>query len=107
MKFCNQTQSGEFLLRQNATEKSRNQLLSTAVDLKDPKPIKYLVKKTGYYCVASVGRDDLEYKGAIEFRNAYGELPAAQIAKLPFYGGLTIAYAVIGMLVLNYSHSVG
>lgn len=33
------------------------------------------------------------------FRNAYGELPATQIAKLPFYGGLTIAYGVIGMSV--------
>ena len=33
------------------------------------------------------------------FRNAYGELPAAQIAKLPFYGGLTIVYAVIGVYV--------
>lgn len=43
--------------------------------------------------------DKLEYKGAVIFRNAYGELPAAQIAKLPFYGGLTIAYAVIGMSV--------
>lgn len=31
------------------------------------------------------------------FQNAYGELPAAQIAKLPFYGGITIVYAVIGM----------
>lgn len=35
----------------------------------------------------------------VEFRNAYGELPAAQIAKLPFYGGLTIVYAVVGMYV--------
>lgn len=33
----------------------------------------------------------------MEFRNSYGELPAAQIAKLPFYGGLTITYAVLGV----------
>jgi len=37
-----------------------------------------------------------EYRAIVTFRNAYGELPAAQIAKLPFYGGLTIVYAVIG-----------
>lgn len=37
-----------------------------------------------------------EYTAVVEFRNAYGELPAAQIAKLPFYGGLTIVYAVVG-----------
>lgn len=40
-----------------------------------------------------------DYKAVVEFRNAYGELPAAQIAKLPFYGGLTIVYAVIGLYV--------
>lgn len=97
MKLCNQTQNGEFLLSKNATEKSRNQILSTSINLHDPKPINYLVKRTGYYCVASLGSDDLDYKGAVEFRNAYGELSAAQIAKLPFYGGLTIAYGVIGM----------
>lgn len=33
----------------------------------------------------------------MEWRNAFGELPAAQIAKLPFYGGLTIVYAVLGI----------
>jgi hypothetical protein len=97
MKLCNNTQTGEFLLRKNATENSRNQILSTSINPKDPKPIKYLIKRTGYYCVASLAPDDFEYKAAVEFRNAYGELPAAQIAKLPFYGGLTIAYAVIGM----------
>ena len=36
------------------------------------------------------------YRAIVEFRNGFGELPAAQIAKLPFYGGLTIVYAVIG-----------
>ena len=39
---------------------------------------------------------DVPYHGAVEFRNSFGELPAAQIPKLPFYGGLTIVYAVIG-----------
>jgi hypothetical protein len=33
----------------------------------------------------------------VEFRNAYGELAASQIAKLPFYGGITLAYAVMGI----------
>lgn len=36
------------------------------------------------------------YKAVVEFRNAYGELPGAQIPKLPFYGGLAIVYAVVG-----------
>lgn len=29
------------------------------------------------------------------FKNSYGELPGSQIAKLPFYGGLTILYALM------------
>ena len=46
----------------------------------------------------------------VEFRNAYGELPAAQIAKLPFYGGITIVYAVIGafwaFLYVQHRHDI-
>lgn len=41
---------------------------------------------------------DIQYDAVVTFQNSYGELPAAQIAKLPFYGGLTIVYAVIGAL---------
>lgn len=96
-KFCNSTQLGEFILSPNASE-SRNQILSTKIDLKDPQAPKYDVKKTGYYCVSSAPfSDGAQYKGTIEFRNAYGKLPAAQIAKLPFYAGVTIVYAVIGI----------
>lgn len=77
------------------------------VDLNDPKPITYYIKKTGFYCVNTKGLSEVNYKAAVEFRNAYGELPAAQIAKLPFYGGLTIVYAVIGMSVYHRSMKSG
>lgn len=40
---------------------------------------------------------DINYQAAVVFRNSYGELPASQIAKLHFVGGMTIAYAVIGV----------
>jgi hypothetical protein len=56
-----------------------------------------MLLRTGYYCVATKSyMEGQEYTAVLEFRNAYGELPAAQIAKLPFYGGITIVYAVIG-----------
>ena len=61
----------------------------------------YPVKKTGYYCVGTYGFSAEDYRAVVEFRNAYGELQAAQIAKLPFYGGLTIVYAVMSMYVLH------
>ncbi len=86
----------------NATELSTNLIFTKAVHLKDPGlPINYGIKKTGYFCVGTTGFSpaDVEYTAIVEFRNAYGELPAAQIAKLPFYGGITIVYAVIGAYV--------
>lgn len=79
---------------------SKNQIITQEIHLDDPKPVKYIIKRTGYYCVATLANSDINYKAAVVFRNAYGELPAAQIPKLPFYGGLTIVYAVIGMSVL-------
>lgn len=85
---------------ENATEHSQNLIYTTAIHLKDPsQPINYEIKKTGYFCVGSTGYtpEGIEYKAVVEFRNAFGELPAAQIAKLPFYGGLAIVYAVIGV----------
>jgi hypothetical protein len=94
--LCNKTEIGQFILQHNATEISKNPIITQAIHLKNPQPIKYDIKKTGYYCVWTYGFSAQEYKGVVTFRNAYGELPAAQIAKLPFYGGLTIVYAVIG-----------
>jgi hypothetical protein len=47
-----------------------------------------------------------KYSAVVEFRNAYGELPATQIPKLPFYGAITILYALIGVYwgFLYYQH---
>lgn len=101
-EFCKEEQIGEFIVSSNASE-TRNDIVTTKVHLKDPEPLNYPIKRTGYYCVGTAGfsTPSPEYRAVIEFRNAYGELPAAQIAKLPFYGGLTIVYAVIGMLVYS------
>ncbi len=97
-KLCNSTQLGEFVVTPDAA-KSTNPIVTQAVHVKDAAPIKYPIKRTGYYCVGTYGFSAQTYKGVVEFRNSFGELSAAQIAKLPFYGGLTIVYAVIGMWV--------
>jgi hypothetical protein len=94
--LCPEDQIGSFILAPNASDISESTILSQAVHLKDPPAISYPVKKTGFYCVSTYAFSGQPYKGVVEFRNAYGELPAAQIAKLPFYGGLTIVYAAIG-----------
>ena len=87
---------GAFILSENATERSKNPIISQAIHLKDPKAINYPIRRTGFYCVSTYAYSGDDYNAVVEFRNSYGELPAAQIAKLPFYGGLTIVYAVLG-----------
>lgn len=100
--LCTSGQLGSFLLAPNASDASQFHILSQGVHLKNPEAINYPIKKTGYYCVSTYGYSGDDYRGVVEFRNAYGELPAAQIPKLPFYGGLTIVYAVVGLLVSSY-----
>ncbi|KAJ5802908.1 uncharacterized protein N7503_005358 [Penicillium pulvis] len=97
LKLCTADQIGSFLLTSNATDVSSNPIVSTAVHLNDPDAIKYTVRKTGFYCVSTYAYSDEPYTAVVTFRNSYGELPAAQIAKLPFYGALTIVYAVVGV----------
>lgn len=104
--FCNETNIGEFILASNATSKSTNMIFTKAVHLKDAKPIKYPITKTGYYCVTTFGYTTETYSGSVVFRNAYGELPANQIPKLPFYGGITLAYALLSVFwgLLYFQH---
>lgn len=104
--ICNATNKGEFVLAPNATEKSHTLILSKAVHLNNPTPINYPIKKTGYYCVITEGFNIEKYNAVVEFRNAYGELPATQIPKLPFYGGMSILYALVTVFwaFLYYQH---
>lgn len=95
--MCKTVDLGSFVLMPNVTDNTKTPIYNEAVHLKEPKSVSYPIKKTGYYCVTTFPYSEHEYTAVVEFRNAYGELPAAQIAKLPFYGGLAIVYAVLGM----------
>jgi hypothetical protein len=110
LKLCNATHRGEFLKADDADAKSKLPIFTVAASLRDPKPYTYKITRTGYYCVGTWGGVVPEYTAAVEFRNAYGELPAAQIAKLPFYGGMTLVYAVMGIfwafLYVQHRHDI-
>ncbi|KAM9899190.1 hypothetical protein OXX79_005877 [Metschnikowia pulcherrima] len=55
----------------------------------------YPVTKTGYYCVSTFSTiSGPKYKGFVNFQNAFGNLSASEIPKLPAYGILTVFYAV-------------
>ncbi|KAF2157198.1 ER membrane protein [Myriangium duriaei CBS 260.36] len=103
--YCKDENKGAFITSADAKD-ATSEIRTLAVHLKDPQVIKYDVKRTGYYCVYTEPYGEEDYSGAVEFRNAYGELPAAQIAKLPFYGALTMVYAfmAIGWGALYYMH---
>lgn len=74
--------------------------------MKNASPIKYDIKNTGYYCVLTDKFTAGNYEAVVEFRNAYGELPATQIPKLPFYGGITLLYFFVAVYwgFLYYQH---
>ena len=96
-EYCKKEQLGQFNLNANSSDASKNEIITQAVHLKDPAPVQYEVKKTGYYCVGTLRYSAEDYSAVVEFRNAYGELQAAQIPKLPFYGALTIVYGVLSV----------
>ncbi|UKZ68910.1 uncharacterized protein TrAtP1_009928 [Trichoderma atroviride] len=108
--YCNSTDKGQFVLAKNATDLSNQVILTKAVHLNNPAPINYPIKKTGYYCVLTEGFNIQKYSAVVEFRNAYGELPATQIPKLPFYGGMSILYALVavfwGFLYFQHRHDI-
>ncbi|KAJ7925978.1 lung seven transmembrane receptor-domain-containing protein [Mycena leptocephala] len=66
-------------------------------------PIHYLVRKTGYYCVAMVpvtlqsDEGHATYKGLVFFQNEFhGMLPATDYPKVNFYFAMFLVYAVFG-----------
>ncbi|KAM5345543.1 hypothetical protein ACJ41O_011404 [Fusarium nematophilum] len=108
--LCNTTDIGKFILDQDADKKSSTLILTKAVHLNKASPINYSIKKTGFYCVVTQGFKTDKYEAVVEWRNAYGELQATQIPKLPFYGGMTILYALIaaywGFLYYQHRHDI-
>ncbi|KAH6890328.1 lung seven transmembrane receptor-domain-containing protein [Thelonectria olida] len=107
---CNKTDIGKFVLHPGATTKSKNLIASKAIDLHNTGSLNYAIKKTGYYCVITDSASEDDYTAVVEFRNAYGELQATQIPKLPFYGGITMLYALVavywGFLYYQHRHDI-
>ncbi|KAF5021674.1 hypothetical protein F66182_6294 [Fusarium sp. NRRL 66182] len=108
--YCNKTDVGKFILNPEVDKKSSSLVLTKAVHLNKATPINYSIKKTGYYCVLTDTVNTKKYDLVVEYRNAYGELEATQIPKLPFYGGMSILYALLaaywGFLYYQHRHDI-
>ncbi|KIK70735.1 hypothetical protein GYMLUDRAFT_149265 [Collybiopsis luxurians FD-317 M1] len=106
-----QSDDGPTAWRRDVSIQSRDSLnLSPSGIYTYSQPIQYLVRKTGYYCVAivpvtvqgSVARQDLpadihpHYQGVVFFRNKFdGRLPATDYPKVNFYFTMFIVYSAL------------
>ncbi|KAG7872149.1 hypothetical protein KL938_005356 [Ogataea parapolymorpha] len=92
---CSSDQLDQFIVLSNT---SGSNLISTAqLTELGTNGYSYHVANTGYYCVAvhapkHSGSDS--FSVIVNFHNAYGNLPASEIPKLPLYGLLAVVYAV-------------
>ena len=93
LKLCKEEQKGQFIV--NANQTYFTILTSQITQLGPVKEISYPINETGYYCVSTFSVDkDAKYRGTINFQNAFGQLNASEIPKLPAYGILTLCYAI-------------
>ena len=96
LKVCSEAQRGNFILNKTP---ANNTILTGQMTHLGETLLNYNIDKTGYYCLATYihERDDkstTNYRGKITFQNAFGELSASEIPKLPAYGILTLCYAI-------------
>ncbi|SCU94941.1 LADA_0G12420g1_1 [Lachancea dasiensis] len=100
---CNATHKNEYIVRNLITDPTtgENETLSAQVQSfyqteTGLHETRYSVKSTGYYCVvaSSIDSSSPKFSATINFRNAFGQLPAAEINNLPLYGLLAIFYLV-------------
>ncbi|CAG8724819.1 4007_t:CDS:10, partial [Dentiscutata erythropus] len=104
-KYCPQSQLGGFIVNTNQTSSIVTYTFNAT---KNGQSFTYTINRTGYYCVAALPSpiSDMKFLVTVDWKNPYGELPAMDYPKLPFYGVLTLVYLLIGIIwtVLSIIH---
>lgn len=90
---CSKDQIGQFIVNSNTTNST---ILASQLHQLGNANINYPINRTGYYCISTFAPQDdkIKYRGTINFQNAFGQLNASEIPKLPAYGILTLCYAI-------------
>ncbi|CAB4406068.1 unnamed protein product [Rhizophagus irregularis] len=103
LNFCSESQENNFIVPINETTSIVTHFFN--LKSKDTYTFNYPINKTAFYCVATspVNNDDTQYFVTIDWQNPYGELPASEYPKLPFYGALSLIYLVIGIVWMTLS----
>lgn len=92
LQVCDESHKGKFIVNKNVTNTT---ILTSQLTHLGPADINYPINVTGYYCVSTFSLfKDTKYKGEVNFQNAFGQLSASEIPKLPAYGILTLCYAI-------------
>lgn len=89
--LCDQAEYGSFLALQDTTNTTIHIAQVNHLGFVN---MLYPVTRTGYYCVSTFSTKQRPYSGFVNFQNAYGQLSASEIPKLPAYGILALCYAV-------------
>ncbi|EGV65851.1 Membrane protein ptm1 [Yamadazyma tenuis] len=99
--ICDQKQKGKFIINNNST---KNTILTNQLTHLGQANFSYPINETGFYCVSTFVEDEtIKYNGIINFQNAFGQLSASEIPKLPAYGILTLLYAIaIGLFGFQF-----
>lgn len=96
--LCQSDHIGTFIVDEG-DERPYAQIYTQKISAADPQAVTYPVQKTGYYCVSTYpSSNDVKYKGVGVYQNAFGQLAASEIPKLPFFGGAALAYLVVLLL---------
>lgn len=95
MELCDASQQGQFIVSDSISGNKSEVLAYKLSELGSAKDLKYVVKNTGYYCVATYSESaTAKYSLVVNFRNSFGHIAAAEFPKLPLYAILAVAYAV-------------
>lgn len=93
LHVCSKDQLGQFIVNSNSTNST---ILTSQLHQLGNANINYPINQTGYYCISTFSPlgNNIKYRGTINFQNAFGQLNASEIPKLPAYGILTLCYAI-------------
>lgn len=92
LQVCDESHRGNFIINSNITNTT---IMTSHLTHLGPGNINYLVNRTGYYCISTFTKDTVNYKGVVNFQNAFGQLGASEIPNLPAYGILALCYAIV------------
>ncbi|KAF9213199.1 hypothetical protein BGZ59_005721 [Podila verticillata] len=108
---CSEAEKGQAIIDTSVASTVQSKVLDFGVEEEEGDQFFfYPIKKTGFYCVKAwplmVNQKEAIFEGHVRFNNHHGALAGSDYPKLPFYGALSLIYAVIGIawMVLCAKH---